>query len=409
MSIKELIGDLLNTEREEIDIEPAETTEVFRKRRKNDIEDARKKEEKLRQRSDEILEELESSLKEIKEFSDDEDLQVVEDVAQSFYNKRKNLVKDLSLSKDLEDHVEDFNNFVDDFNNVSRKEGVVMKRIEKQSGQLQSSIQEMIDHSDKLQEFLEESYSPVLQLQELKEKTSEIQETERKIKETEEKIEELENRGKEDELQKKEQRLEEIRESEEMETRDDLEERKEELEDRKQDMISSINQDISMIERGLRKAVYEIKNNETGFSGDIESIEGLMSHDFRENREAVDHLDEVQEVVKENSLLGDRQLEKFSEGVENLSNIDERLEEIDDLDSEIKEVEEELESLEVVKKEEKVSESIEQLEKEIDERQEKIEDLKDKQEKLEEELRNRISQLERFLNSELTADVSIQR
>lgn len=87
MKLKEKISDFLSSEREELTIQITELPEVFRERKKTEIEEALETEDQMKERSEEIIDQLGESLVEIKDFKDDEDLKVVEDVAQSFYNR----------------------------------------------------------------------------------------------------------------------------------------------------------------------------------------------------------------------------------------------------------------------------------------------------------------------------------
>ncbi len=407
MSIREKIEGLLKKEKEELKIELSDVPEIFRGRKEYEINKALDKEEELKALSEEIITQLEDSLDEIKDFKDDEDLQVVEDVAQSFYNRRKNLIEDLKLSENLEEHVNDFKSFVEYFNDVSRKEGVVMKRIEKQSGELQSSIQEMIDHSEELEEFLENGYRPVTKMQETEHTTSEIQELQEEIEDTKKEIKELKKSDRENELESRKQELADLRESQEMKEKKELENRKEELKDSKDEKISSINKDISKIERGLKKAIYEVRNNDTDFSGDLKGLEGLMEHEFQKNIDAVDDLEEIEQIIEKNSLLGDRQMQKFREGAENLSDLEEQLKQVSEIEDEIKEVEEELEELDVTTEKEDLEKSIRSIESEIEQNEERVSELEDRLEELRERLDDRVSSFEDSLSRELDADVTI--
>lgn len=408
MGLKEKITSVFSPEKEEIEIDYTKAPEEFRQRKSSELENARGRKQDLVERSHDLAERIEDSLEEVKDYRDVDDLKAVEDVAESFYTSRKRLLEDLEFSEDLENHLTDLEEFLQDFNDVSRKEGVVMKRVEKKSGRLSRVLQEAVEHKEEIEEFMDNGYSNVLKLQELEQEVEEIKDSSKKIGELQETLENPGIEKKEEKISELEGKISELRDSDEWQEREHLESKKEKLEEEKSQKISDIKREISKLDRGLKKAIYAVENKDTGFSGDLGKLKSLRDGKFRENTDVADDLEQIFEVIQENSLLGKRQRKKFSSAVENLSELEKQVQEIGVLEEEVEEVSEKLGDTEVREELESLEKDLNLARKDLEERENEIEDVKEELEKLNESRQRKISGLERSLGHELNAEVALK-
>lgn len=409
MGLKEILSSLFDTEEKEKQIHVDDAAELFEKQREKEIKKARERQEDLREITETILADLKDSLKLVKSFEDNEDLNIVEDVAESFYIKRKNQMEDLELSEDFKPHIEEFSDFVDDFNDVSRKEGAVLNRIEKQGGSLQSSIESMIEHKEKLQEFQQEETKVLERLEEVEKDLEDIENYRKSLEETENKIDNLEEqkKKKKEDLKENEEELNRIKDSDEMDELEELEEEIENVEEERDSLESSINQDLCLIERGLKKALYEIENNNADFSGNTEDLRKLLDKKT-DSFDAVDSLREVKELIQSKSLLEDRQLEKFDEGVENLSELSERKSQIEELNNNIEDLKSQKREFNVKNKKEELENDIKELEDEIEDLSSQVSDLRSKRDSVRDSFVEKVSSIEKGLNSHLSVKVELE-
>lgn len=408
MGLKEKITSVFSSEKEELEVDYTEAPEEFRQRKSSELENARERKHNLVEKSHDLAERIEDSLEEVKDYKDVDGLKAVEDVAESFYTSRKRLLEDLEFSKDLENHLADLEEFLQDFNDVSRKEGVVMKRVEKKSGRLSRVLQQAVEHRDEIEEFVENGYSNVLKLQELEQEVEEIRESGKKIGELEEKLENPSIEEREEKINELKEKISELRESEEWQERKRLESKKEKLEEEKDQKISDIKREISKLDRGLKKAIYAVENEDTGFSGDLGKLKSLQDGKFRGNTDVTDELEQIFKVIEENSLLGKRQRKKFSSAVDNLSDLEKQVQEIDVLEEEIGEVREKLRETEVEEELESLNRELESARKDLEEREDEIEEVREELENLKESRQEKISGLERSLGRKLNADVTLE-
>ena len=408
MGIREILNSLLESEEKRAEIHVDETVEFFKRKRRDQINQAEKRKEELKNTTDRIIKDLNKSLELVKSFDDKEDLDIVEDVAESFYNKRKNLVKDLDLDKEFETHLEEFSEFVEEFNDVSRKEGAVLNRIEKQDGSLQDSIESMINHKEELEDF-KEDHQVLKRMEEVEKDLEDIEMFREKIHETSDRIQELEKSRNDikEKLEKKRRELENLRDSDEMDRKNHLKEEIGSLKSKKDRINSSINQDLSLIERGLKKALYEIENGKAEFSGNTEELRNLMNKNL-EKTGNVEKLDEVNELIDRESLLDERQEDKFEKGVRKLSDLKERVSRMKEISDEIESLKDEKNNLEIKEKEKNLEDNIENLKDSIEDIDNEVEDLKGEKISLEEDLKEKVLAMEEGLNSHLGVEVELE-
>ena len=410
MSLLKRIRNILQSEeKEKLETRLDEIDETFRQERIKEIEKARDRRDGLVQQSRDIISDIEDSLEEVREFEDEEDLDIVEDVAENFYNTRKNLLKNLELSEDIEKHSEDFNSFVEEFNDVSMKEGAVMQRIHSKSGKLGESIEEAVDHSEELEKFVENGFKPVLKLREFSDEKAKLERKRRKLDSVKSELEDLEIEKAREKVSEKKEEITELEESDEMARKEELESQREKLVEKRDSSKKSIERNISGIERGLKKAIYAIENGEIEFSGRKSDLQRLLDREYMEKPEAAQNLRGLVDQLESNSILEGRQLESFRDGCRELENLGDRVEEVRSLEDEIEKLEEEIDDLEVAREYEELEEELSRLQEELDRLEERRSELKQDRDELEEEIRQEVQQLEKSLSQELGREVEIEQ
>lgn len=408
MGLKDRITGLFSSEKEQLEFSYREAPEKFRERKTSELEKAENRKNELVDRSRELSKEIEESLDEIKGYRDSEDLDVVEDVAENFYQSRKRLLEDLNLSDDIEKHLEDLQDFLEDFNDVTRKEGAVMKRVEKNSENLSRALQKTVEHRDKVENFLEKDYKHVKKLDEVKQEVNEIEEKESSIKELEKELEETDTVEIEERVEDLEKKIEDLKNSEEWKEKNSLKSKKQKLQEEKDEKISRINTDISKLERGLKKTIYAVENSEPGFEGDLSKLKGLKDHSFRENTSVTEELREAEKIVEKEDLLGERQLEKFSSTVKEFSDLDSRVQKISVLEEEISEVEEKLSEFELDSRLEKLEKKLTSARKDLERKKDEINSTREDIENMKDVKQESLENLEKALSHELNAEVELK-
>ena len=395
-------------EKEAIEVSIEEADTLFRDLREDKIEESRERKKELKKKSERIISDIKDSLEEIKDFEDDEDLDVVEDVARSFYNSRKNLLENLDLPEDIETHSQRFNEFIDDFNDVSMKEGAVMKRIHSKSGELGGLIEEAVDHGDKLENFVEKDFKPVLKLREIQKNKENLVEARKDIEELKERLDSIETANLEEKISRKKDELNEIETSEALQRLERLKSQRDNLEQKKDDKRKKIERKISSIERGLKKGLYQIENTESTFSGSKSELEKLLNHEFMNNPYIGENLPEIADLLEKKDVLSDRQLEKFRNGIGKLENLGKQVQEIKVLEEEIEELEEKIEDSNVIERKKEVEKEVKDLKEQLKERESEISEIESRIRDSQDDLDDGVAELESRLEAELGRDISIR-
>jgi len=410
MSLKDRVLEFFSNE-EDVEASLNDADEVFKSRKKRKIEKAQRKADDLIDETDQILDELKSSLEELKEYEDSDDIQAVEDVAENFYRSRKNLIEDFESSEDIEEHFETLDTFVEEFNDVSRKEGVVMQRVEQSSGVLSERINEIVEHRDRIDDLLEQEYGHVTQLEIVRNSLDKIENLEEEkdglknsIESTEDKIDSLE-----DKIKSKEQKIDDLKSGEAWERRENLLGKLDYLKSKRDNQRKKISSNVSELERGLKKLLYKVDNSDTVFEGDLDKLRELKEGEFASVSDPFDELEEALSLILEEDLLDDRQLGKFEDAVEKFDTFEEDRRELEEYEKEIENKKEEFKDFEIGEEKKDLENEIENRKKELEKRKDDLQDMKERNKEKEEEIVNEIKELESFMEKALNVDVSLER
>lgn len=394
------------SDREE-EVELGEALEFYREENKQEIQKAGRKAEKLMQETGELVEEFDNSLEELKGYEHEKGIQAVEDVADNFYNSRKKMVERFDVGEDLDEHTENFADFVEEVNDVSRKEGEVLKFIEKQSGSLPSVIQKLVDHNEKLENFMENSYSAVRAEAQLKEDLEEIRERKQELADLRD---EMERSDKEDLIVKKEElekKIDEVENSQEWIKKNEKENRIGKLEEEKEEIMSELSRQVSAVERPVKKLLYSVENEDLEFKADEKKLEKMLDRKFHEIEGLEKVLDEAEQKMEENDIADRDKRKKFLKAKTELSDLEQKKYAVDQKDKEIEEIQSELDEMTVTGKKEDLEKEAEELRKKIEEKEAEMEEKKREVDRLSGEIEDLENQVEELLNENLEIEVEL--
>jgi predicted nucleic acid-binding Zn-ribbon protein len=396
------------SEREEA-VKLEDAIEFYREENSDEIRRAERKAEELMQQTRELTEEFDESLEELKGYEHEKGIQAVEDVADNFYSSRKKMLERFENPEEIREHVKQFSEFVENVNDVSRKEGEVLKFIEKQSGDLPSAIQKLVDHGEKLEDFLEEDYSAVEAEEELEELLNDIKERKEETSRLKDEIDNFEIKElveKKDEL---EQKIDEVEKSEEWTEKTEKEKRIEKLEEEKEEIMNQLSRQVSAVERPVKKLLYSVDNEDLEFKSDEEKLRKMLDRKFHEIEGLEKVLEEAVRKMEENDIADSDKRKKFLEAKTELSNLEEKKYNVDQKEEEIEHIREELEQLDVVERREDLEEEAGELRKKIEEKESEIEDKEREVDRIGGEVEDLENQVEEILNDNLGFEVNLNR
>jgi myosin heavy subunit len=396
------------SEREEA-VKLEDAIEFYREENSDEIRRAERKAEELMQQTRELTEEFDESLEELKGYEHEKGIQAVEDVADNFYSSRNNMLERFENPEETREHVKQFSEFVENVNDVSRKEGEVLKLIEKQSGDLPSVIQKLVDHGEKLEDFLEEDYSAVEAEEELEELLNDIKERKEETSRLKDEIDNFEIKELVERKDELEEKIDEVEKSDEWTEKTEKEKRIEKLEEEKEEIMNQLSRQVSAVERPVKKLLYSVDNEDLEFNSDEEKLRKMLDRKFHEIEGLEKVLEEAGRKMEENDIADRDKRKKFLEAKTELSNLEEKKYNVDQKEEEIEQIREELEQLDVVERREDLEEEAGELRKKIEEKESEMEDKKRELDRISGEVEDLENQVEEILNDNLGFEVNLNR
>ena len=393
--------------KQHLDLEPGEAPEIYRERNLKEINTARDRAEDLRERTSSYMQKLKSDLDEMEDYSDDEDLKVVDDVAEDFAHSQKLTVKKAEFSEKVDRHLEDLREFLDDFNDVSEKQGQVMKRINSRT-KLLSVLEDINDHVEEIQEFLSTKYSSLKQYRRVKELSDRVEEIDTEIKEKEMKKNGIDTSELEEEKEELQEEIEGLKDSDEWQKLQEKREKLEDLQQEKEDLEARISKNISKMRRGLKKLVYQVQNDEIDFEAEIDRLDLITEHEHEEAGSIQEELAEARKKIKEEELLEPRQIQNFVDASRELEDFREMVERKKSLEEKVADLETEVESMDVKEKLEGMEKDYRNIEDRIERKEKRKKDLEGDIQDLKQEKDEKIETLEEEMNEGLKAEVSVK-
>ena len=111
-----MIRELLGLTKDPIEEEIGESVDKFREEKGPDIESDRKRADKRRDKIQKEFDNLEKDLKDLSEFEDEKDRQVINDVVDNVIEDRLEKVEDFEFSEDPEKLYSELDDFIEEFN-----------------------------------------------------------------------------------------------------------------------------------------------------------------------------------------------------------------------------------------------------------------------------------------------------
>ena len=393
---------------EELTVDYSEAPETYRERKLREIEAAEDRAENLKQRTQKHLEELKTDLDEMKQYTDDEGLKVVDDVAEDFAQSQKLTVERAEFSDRIEQHLEDLEDFVSEFNDVSEKQGQVMRRINNRT-ELLGVLEDVNNHVSNIQDFLSSRYTALQKYRGIKELEEEISQIKDDIQEK--KIEKNSISTEEEEEKKEdiEEEIEKLKDSDDWQQLQDKKQRLQELKEEKQEIRNRISKNISTMRRGLKKLIYQVQNDEIEFDAEISKLDKVSEGEYVEAGNIQDELEEARKRIKEEEVLEPRQIQNFVDASRELSEFEGLIEKRDSLEKEVGELENEIQNMSIKEKIEGLERDLRDVEDSIERKRSRKADLNKEISELEKERKNKIQDLEVKMNKGLDAEISLEK
>lgn len=392
---------------EELTVEYSEAPEIYRERKLREIEIAESRAETLKERTQELLEELKKDLGEMREYTDDEGLKVVDDVAEDFAQSQKLTVEEAEFSDNIDQHLKDLEDFVSEFNDVSEKQGQVMRRINNRT-ELLSVLENINDHVTSIQDFLSTRYTAVKQYRRVAELEEEISGIEADIKDKEMEKDSISTEEQEEKKEDIETEIKELKDSDEWHNLQNKKQRVEELKDEKQEIRNKISKNISTMRRGLKKLIYQVQNDEIDFEAEVSKLDKVSEGEYAEAGNIQEELEEARKRIKQEELLEPRQIQNFVDASRELSDFEEMISERDRLKEEIEALEKEIKDIEVKEKVEGLERDLRDAKDKIQRKEEKKTTLEEEITRLKERKEEKIRELEDQMNEGLDAEVNLE-
>jgi len=403
----EFLKKLFETQ-EDIETKPKKAEKLYRKYNSSKIKTAEEKSDNLIERTSDIIEEIETELENMKDYEDRQNIQAVEDIAENFFKSRKKIIEDFNPSEDIEEHSKDIEQFLSSFEDTSRKEAAVMKRAKEEFKTFFKTIEDLNNHLKNIEEFIDDEYTALKDLKQVKKLLHDLEKTEKRIENVEKEIESNEIEEVQNELEDKKKQIEQIKKGDEWERKEFIESQIEKTQRDRKRIVKNFSKNVSKIERGIKKITYSVENEGTAFNGDLNKLKALKRKEFKSVEDPGPMLEEAAKVIENKDLLDPSQKVKFREAVEKFEDFSSRIEKMERLTEEEKNLEEQLEDVDIVEKLNDVEKEASILERDLKNSKEELERLEDRKKELEKTREDTIEELEDLLNRSTRHSISLE-
>lgn len=403
-----MIRDLLGLSKEPLEAEISEATDRFKKEKEGELDAAEQKAEAIRSDIIREFESLEEGLEELKEFEDEKDRQVINDVVDNIITDRIENIQDFSPPEDPEELYSELDDFITDFQSLTQKEAAVLEEAYLQK-KVSKTIGGLEDQRDRLDDFIEADYSTVTKYNELNELLDRRNSLMDKTSEIEGSIEQLDVDELTAELNDIEQKLSDLKDSSKW---NDYEYLKGEVKQKKSErkkLISDIKTSLSKMERGLKKLIYQSKNGDI-YVDKVSLLENLKDketdHILSNPDKTVEALEEARESLP-NDLLNDRQQKKFLESIEEVEDLPQKSDRIKSLKSEAEELEKQIEDHSVIEEKDELESKRRSVQKQLREERDQRDNLKKKVEETKSEVEEIEEQIQEVMEDSFDREVKV--
>ncbi len=396
-----MIDKLLSRFREPLETSLEDAEDFFREQRQEELREAEKRFKELEHRLEEDLEELKADLEELEGYDDYKDRTVIEDVVDNISRDRQKLLEELELPGHPEELLDALEELLEDFNDLSRKEAAVIKEANLMN-EIQEPMTDIQEVRKELEDFLEDEYKVRKTLEQLEELSGQREQLQLEIEERELELEDIDRESVDQAIESNEREVENLLDSGEWQDYQGLQEQLEEARRRKKEQEQELGKAVNRMERGMKKLVYQIKNGDIEFEGDVSVLEDIRDGN---TGELVEKPGEVVKAAEDATgvlpmdLLDDASHRKFMDGAEFLMGLPSHHQELMEINDRIEELEEKVDNHSAREKKKELEEEREELEQEIAE----LEKKRNRLEKEIEEKEKKLSDTEQQIKETLTS------
>lgn len=409
MGLLQKIRDIVKPAPDDLVITWDEAADRVHEREGETIEATRTRAKELMETTQQLMDDLDTGIDDIKSYSDAKSREQIEDIAQSFAQARQRQIDQVSFSmEDIEYHHDDLTAFISDFTDVTQKQGAVFQQIKADSQEFGQALQSLIDHAETIEDFIDTEYQYIEAEERINDLQSEIQDRMDEIDDLrtaidEEKVRELETNR--DELDAE---IEDLKASDAWEHKQSLDEAIESMKTERSEKQNKLASNVRKLERGLKKLIYDVEHGNLAIDADIRVFRTLRDGEYMAVEDPYDDLKEAQAVIEEHDILSERKTTTFAEAVEALESYPQIKDDIEDLDASIESKQRERDGLDVLDELDELEQKRRKLQNKIERLRERNQERRDSISQKEGEIEQFKQQLEDELDDLLRANVTVE-
>lgn len=380
--------------------------------REEAIETAQERAADIREDVVAAMDDLEEALQHLREYEDEEDLAVVEDVAENVSRDRLRMIDGFDAPEDPESLHDAVETFVDDFQTMTQKESAVLDRIGDPARAVFDRLKALRKANDRLASHTTDGHETVRTRERLETLVDRYASVQEDIDALDTELDDLDTAAIRDEIAALEEELDALEDDPRNDRKRELEEAIAALEEERDTIRSRVARAARKMERGLKKLVYEARNGDVTLSRETitvleDIVDGRVADEFTDPAADIGRAVEAARSALPDDLISDRQRERLEEGAETLTDLDSLRDDMEELTAKIGEKREALEEIAIDEEREDLEIRLEQARDRLKNRSGRREELRAKREKKQEELAAIRDEVEDMLNEALPGDHTV--
>lgn len=372
---------------------------------------AEEQEDVLRADIQEALSDVENALQALEEY--DHDNTRVADVTTNVAADRLRRINTFDVPDDPQQLFTALDTLIDDMRAVSRKEQAVLDHVDGPVKQVFRQVDDLEDHAEELEQFLDAEYSVVQARQELETLVDRWHRLREERDELEQELADIDIDAVRNDLRNVAQQLDDLADDPEQQEKEALEQDISDLEDRRDSLQQTVGSAASAMERGLKKLLYATRNGDVSLSHEhvqvLEAIrDGRVAQEFTppaaDVEAAVDAaLDAIDQID-----LGDRQQQKFQDGADQLRDLEDIRSEMERIEEQIDEKQEALDALSIDDRRAELKQERKRLQRTLQDRRDKQQQLEERIDEKEQAIADVRHEIEELLNDHLRNKIRVE-
>ena len=372
--------------------------------------------EKLEERSkslcgdvEEGVEDLRNDLRDLKDFSDEEDRAVIEDNVENFVDNKLSLLKGLDNFDDVEVMYSSFSDVMEELNSIDDKTEAVLDEANVGS-EFSKSLKNLTKLLERTDNFIKSDYQTVKRKKKLEEKVQELKDYSEEKQVLEEELAELEQNNLKQRITEKKKSLQELEESS---VKDEFNSLKDDLQDReveRSQLLNKIGSSMGKMERGLKKLLHEGKISK------ISSEESEILRDIRDGEKSKllqkepGKVEKAAKAVEESTgknFLQQSTQKKLLDGTKFFLNFSDKKEKLENLQEKTNNLEADIQNHKYLEKKESIQKEVKNLREEQEKILDEKKEIKGKIENAEYSIEQLKSEILELFDQEFNAEVEI--